>query len=805
MTVIDLGPLLADDDAPRHVLGLAAETPGDYATLVAIAARHREGRWVPFLRPHGSRLPDIGFPSEPVHRHVADGDLFDTEEFHRFQVLWHRWHAPRDAVDPMRWYLTAAWPSSAAPATLVSDVDACIEMLHARRPQRRAELLTEVLKLPRRAGLVAGWGDPRWAVPAILHAGLTGRPFLWLDTVDELVDATGGDLDELTVAVPLHQLDLPLLHRLQESRAFRVDLARVRDVALCARPLSFLTARTVEVLSRVAARHQLYDGVPVGSATWLFTGEQPGHEVDPDVTYLSREEATAAHLELAGDAGVLVLAGHSREDLFHVGPDALCGRSAEAGTPSDGPLPACATDGRCVKDGEVLPVGRLGAKVLLVHGCNVLRLGGGSFAPEFTIAFSALEGACNAVVASRRTRFGNTAEQILLHQLLRTGRTLGEAVRLVNNTLPFTGPESPDYLLLGEGGWAPYPGIDGSAEVSLDREGNGWRVRATAVDTPVLEVVLPELADEIWVRPEGDPAAWRDVHAALAPEPDGSARVLVFGWRRLVADRLSFTIGTGRPAADAVASLVAAARSAPYRRLLRGTSPRFDNQERELRSLSTAVARELTEVRHRPLSVLEVEGRAAAATDLLARMDEAVCSSLLDRIGAGAFVWLEQYSEVDGTFGVDEHLPSGTCPYCGAVVARKAIRHLFDRDVARDFGLCQTCGNVWDAPLGGVRPELAGPAVLRRGTVAEQQVVIRNPHDRPVRGFAGVRLYQADRHGVRVRPQVADVTVPARDVTGVTFEVEVGTSMPAHMEFLRGFWVSELDVAVFQRNVWVVP
>lgn len=805
MTITDLEPLLDEGGAPGRALTLVAETPDDYAAAAAVAVRHRSERWAPVLQPFGSRLPALDLPTEPLHRHVAAGDLFDRDEFHQFLVLWHRWHAPRDAVDPMRWYLTAALPSTAPPATMAADVDGVMEDLLAFRPADRLAVVADAVGVAADAGAVVGWGDPRWAVPAILHAGLTGRPFLWARTAEELVDAAGAPVDQLTVAVPLPQIDLPLLHALTGARSFRVDLPRVREVELCARPLSFLTARTVEVVSRVVARHRAYAGVPVGPSTWLFTGEQPGHEVDPDVTYLSREESTAAHLELAGDADVLVLAGHSREDLFHVGPDALCGRSAESATPGAGPLPACATDGRCVKDGEVLPVGRLRAKALLVHGCNVLRLGGGSFAPEYTIAFSALEGRCNAVVASRRTRFGNTTEQVLLHQLLRTGRTLGEAVRLVNNTLPFTGPESPDYLLLGEGGWAPYPAPDGTAEVTVEPVDGGWQVTATAVDTPVLEVRLPELHDEVWVRPDGEAAAWRDVHHALAPEPDGTARLLVYGWQRLRADRLSFRAMAGPPEGDRVRSLAAAARSAPYRRLLRGSAPRFENQEKELRSLSTAVARELTEVRHRPLAALELEEKAAAAGELLARMDEAVCSSLLDRIAAGAFVWLEQYTEVDGTFRVEEHLAPGTCPYCGAQVARKAIRHLFDPDVARDFGLCQTCGNVWDAPLGGVRPELRGDAVLTRGATATQEVVVRNPFDRSVRGFTGFRLYQAERYGVVVAPSVAEVVVPPCGEVALPFEIQVGDRVPAHMEFLRGFWASELDVAVFQRNVWVVP
>lgn len=803
MTTLDLAPLL-DEDGGRHVVALVAETPGDYATAAAVAVRRREGRWVPVLRPVGSRLPALTVPTASLHRHVADGDLFDRDEFHAFQVLWHRWHAPRDAVPPMRWYLTAAWPSTEPPAALAARVDDLSHALACLPPAERVAAVAHALRLPPGGGAVLGFGDPAWAVPAILHAGLTGRPFVWFDTPDELVEAAGVDLDEVTVTVPLPALDLDLLHRLLAARSFRVDLPRVREVDLCRRPLSFLTARNVEVLTRVVAKHQAYDGTPVGPSTWLFTGEQPGHDVDPDVTYLSREEATAAHLELAGDADVVVLAGHSREDLFHVGGDALCGRSADAGDPGPGHLPACATDGRCVKGGEVLPVSRLGAKLLAVHGCNVLRLGGGSFAAEFTIAFTALEGACNAVVASRRTRFGHTTEQILLHQLLRTGRTLGEAVRLVNNTLPFTGPESPDYLLLGEGGWAPYP-PDGTAEVAVVPDGDGWRVTASAVDTPVLEVRLPELRDEVWVRPDGDHDAWRDVHAALAPEPDGSARLLVFGWRRLQAGQLSFRVGLGTPARDRVRSIVAASRAAPYRRVLRGTSPRFDNQERELRSLSTAVARELTEARRTPLATAEAEERAAAATDLLARMDEAVCTSLLDRIATGAFVWLEQLTEVDGTFRVEEHLPPGRCPYCGARVVRTAVRHLLDPAVARDFGLCQTCGNVWDAPLDGVRPELRGDAVLRRGTTATQEVVVRNPLDRTVRGFTGFRLYQAERHGVRVHPAVAEVVVQAGAEAVVPFRIDVTDAVPAHMEFLRGFWASELDVAVFQRNVWVVP
>ena len=807
--------LLTNSEDRRLPLVLTADTIEDYAAAVALTLRQRgsqddhKGRpYLPVLLPFGSRLPELQMETKSLHEYVGMNDLIPTVDWVSFQRLWLRWQAPLDRVAPMRWYLSAAWRSTRPPSELTESVDRCMQELSALPPSSRPQHISSALDLTETHSAVVGWGDWQWALPTMLHASLMGKPFVWCERVEELVEIAASDLHSLTLCVPLHQLDLDLLNRLVDARSFQLDIARVREVKFSERPVSFFTARTLEIFSRLPVKHHLYRQASLERSAWVLTGEMPGKVTDPDVTLLTREEASVGHLELVDQPEVLVLWGHSREDLFHLGSDALCGKSSEAPlSTSSGPVPACIYDGRCVKDGAILPITRLPAKVLIMAGCNLMRLGGrGCFAPEYTIAFSSQEGPCNVVVASRRTRFGHVVEQIFMYQLIRAGMTIGEATRLVNNSLPFSGPESPDYLVLGEGDWAPFAPSENVARVDIRAEGDGWRVECQDVDAQYIEIQLPSFPAEMYVRPLDSAGELEDLLYSVAPEPDGTCRVFLFGWRRLQCERFSLWIGPKSSLMPHQQALSVSYRNRAYDRLFHSYLPKFENWEKELRSLSTYIARHLNEAKYLLDAYLEAEAKAVEAEALLSRMDQGLCSFLLDRIAASAFVWLDQYMEVDGCFFTAEHLPQDRrCPYCDSPVVRRVIRHRFDPEVAREFALCQTCGNVWDIPLAGINPVFKGCESLTRNTRQTHAVVVKNTMGRRVRGWLGFRIYQAQKFGVTVEPPLRELVLEEGEEAEVPFEITIGGRMPAHMEFARGFWVSELAVAVFQRNIWVVP
>lgn len=799
------------DESRQFPLVLTADIVEDYAPAVALALRQRQQeslRWLPVLLPSGSRLPQLQMRTNSLHSHVGMNELVPTADWVAFQKLWFRWQAPRDHVPPMRWYLTAAWPSSSPPTDLAAVVDQCLQQLAALPPHARADHIRATLQLDKTHGSVIGWGDWQWALPAMLHASLMGKPFLWCESKDELVEAATHESGPLTIAIPLHQLDLDLLNQLVDTRSFHSAIARVQAVHFSERPISFFTARTLEIFSRLPVKHHLYRQAPLEQSAWVLTEQTEEKATDPDVTLLGRQEASVGHLELVEQPDVLVLWGHSREDLFHLGPDALCGISSEAPlTKSNHRLPACIHDGHCVKDGAILPVTRLPAKLLIMAGCNLMRLGGlGSFGPEYTLAFSSLEGSCNLVVASRRTRFGHQVEQIFMYQLIRAGMTVGEAVRLVNNSLPFSGPESPDYLVLGEGDWMPFAPEQSRVQVEITPESNGWHVQCRDIDTYYIEIRLPSFSAEVQVRPLQVAPELEDIFYSIVPEPDNTCRIFLFGWRRLQTEQLSFWIGSDSQLSQQVQALQVAYHNQAYSRLFRSYLPKFENWEKELRSLSTYLARRLKEASYLPMAYREAEEKAIEAEALLSRMDQNICAFLLERIAAGAFVWLDQYMEVDGSFCIGTHLlRDHYCPYCHSPVVRKTILHRFDQQVGREFALCQTCGNIWDIPLAGINPVFQGPEVLTRSAGQKHGVVVKNTLERRVRGWLGFRIYQAQKYGVTVDPPLQELVLAPGEEAEAHFSINISKQMPAHIEFARGFWVSELGVSVFQRNIWVVP
>jgi hypothetical protein len=786
-------------------VALYARTTDDYAVAVALClGQGTDTAWAPVLSLPGSRIPLAPLQASPLDAAVVNGGLFDANQWNEVQQRWFRWQAPRDFVAPMRWYLSAVWPKVTDWAEVAPVLDRCLEDLAQIPPVERAGYLAERFGSGRPGGAVLGYGDAQWALPAMLHAKLTGRPFVWFDTPEELVAAAGTDLPYVTVCVPSHQMTTELTHALVEARSFRVNLPRVSNLAFGARPLSFLTARTLEILTRVVAKQHQYVQAPQERTTWLFMEDAPGKRIDPGVTLLTRTEGDAAHVrEQQGD--LLMMYGHSREDIFYVGRDLICGASHDGA--AEGRLPVCAHENRCIREGERIPVWELPAKALFLNSCSALRLGGGSFTPAYTMGFSFLEGPGNLVVASSRTRYGDPRELILMYHLLRSGLPVGEAVRLVNNALPFAGAESPDYLVLGEASWAPLAPLPNRFSIDMTESAHGWQVTCKEIDAQFIEIRLPSMPAEPYVSIDTDLRGVDDISFAVAPEPDGSVRILVFGWERLTLGRLDLRISFRKPAADTLAALATATQNLAYSKLYRSYAPKIKNLEDELRSQGTFMARQLNRARYQPSAFRTVEKKAAAVEDLISRMNGLLCEYLLDKVSTSSFILTDQYIEHDGSFHVAEHLPAdGSCPYCNSRVLRRLVRHHFNPGLGHEVHICVLCGNIYDVPIGGsVKPVLRGSPVLVRGAEETREVLLRNESDRQVRGWLGFRLYQTKQYGVSVDPGMIEVTLEPGEERLVPFTITVGDKMPAHMEFVKGFWVSDLDIAYFQCSVWVVP
>jgi hypothetical protein len=561
-----------------------------------------------------------------------------------------------------------------------------------------------------------------------------------------------------------------------------------------------MTARTLPILTLVVAAHARHRTRRVRRALGLFPERMTGVGEDDVLTCLEGDALSAAAVASAPRPDLVMMWGHSREDLFSLGTDGLCGRSFEsADTPPGALVPTCVTAGSCIKPGEVLPVNRIGASTVVLGGCNVLRLGGtGLFAPEFSLAFSAQEGGASAVVTASGVVIGSPVEHLFLHRLLRGGLPVGEAVRLLNAALPFLGPDSPSYQVLGEGERVLFDPPAARAGVRRD----GDRVEFSDVHAEFLTVSVPRFAPGLQVRLAD--GCDLELYFAVVPEPDGGATVYLFGPHRLKGVDFAVTIGTRPPGgADLAAVLAAGTHCTAYGRLLRGYHPKLKSQEPEWRSTATHLLRQSAKARYSVRACADTDRRAATAADQVYAADRALCQHYLQRTAsARAFTFHEQCLFADGTFRVVRHAAGGACPYCDDAMMSRLIRSDLAPEVRREVGICRTCGTIWDRPEGVPAPLLTVDPVLRPAVPQPVGLVLRNDLDRSVRGWAGLTVRRARQFGYRTEPPPQEVTLAPGERRTVPFTLSTTHTVPTDAEFLRGYWSSELALTVAQRTIW---
>jgi hypothetical protein len=656
-------------------------------------------------------------------------------------------------------------------------------------------------------GEVVAFGDPAWRALAMRYGTVTGRPVRWYDEIADVVADAGAGTGPLTVCARPEDFTSDVLRSLYSATSFRSP-RYTGDAALPARAVSLLTARTLPIATAMVDTLAGRTRRP-STVAWVSTEPDVPAPADAELTTVPAADASAAHLTALAGTDLLMLWGHSREDLFHLGSDALCGASADlpAADPTAN-VPACMIDGRCIKDGAIVPIRTLHAGAVFLGGCNLLRMPDSSaFQLEFSLAFSALEGGATAVAASPGMRLGHPVEMLFLYRLLRCGLPLGEAVRLLNASLPHYGFDLPDYWVLGEGDQVFFPGSGPLRAPDPRPDGDGWTVVLPELDAEVVAVRVPVGDDgTAAVHPRLDLGAReaRDVYFALVPEPDGGALLYLFGRHRLRAAELRLRLDRTPPAREARTAVVSALGNYEvYGRLLRGYQPKLKNQVQELASLATFLVRNDHATRYDLAAVAAGERKVDAAVELISRMDRALAEHYLGRVAVRAFVWHDECLRQDGTFAVVRHHSAGHCPYCGDHVSGRLLRAGLAPAGQRELGTCDRCGTVWDRPADAGIPTIVVPDRVFRETPTRVELRLDNPLDRPVRGWAGLRLRQSQRHGTSVDPLIRPVELAAGSAATLEFTLSVGASTPGHPEVVRAFFTSELNVTVAQRTVTI--
>jgi hypothetical protein len=518
---------------------------------------------------------------------------------------------------------------------------------------------------------------------------------------------------------------------------------------------------------------------------------------DDDCEVFVGDEVSVATLrERMDDLASLSMLSHGRPIHLYLNDGYVCGFPPSGDVDEyDGPQPFCVTDGRvdCPLAGDMLTAADVVVPHQFVDSCSSMLPSNDSSGLPVHVGTWLLDGADSLVSGYRQL---DSISQIpLLHYcLLRAGYDVAERCYLLNRAAHAYDTAAYPYVAFGR----PEAATRQPTYERYDYRREGNRLVFTELDTPVVDVTLDDVPadDSVYVANRTDRYADAPLYYAAFREGD-AARLLVFTWGRIQAERLAFEVTVGRPEHSRYRRIHDALRQADrlnrlgfLDRKARGQLKDLENRVKGVTADDHAQRYDANVYRDVAETLDQLDDRVEGLQDRIAdRLDRRKSSYLTDS-------YREEFRRTATT------AEDGGCPDCSRPLFLKTMADTANETV-RVRAICPNCGVVFDAPVHEDAP-LTYPGIVGEFFQVPRDsrtfdVQFRNARDVPVTATA-VPWLSAEPSQVGEDP----VFSPGRTTTrlqpdeslSATFELDLAEVEPNEY-WLSAFVVANL--AVYQR------
>jgi hypothetical protein len=513
---------------------------------------------------------------------------------------------------------------------------------------------------------------------------------------------------------------------------------------------------------------------------------------------LVRDHATAQNVRpllTDGHVGVLSLIAHGRDDVIHLHDTVICKGPDRLPGPLDDTrhLPVCAYTGRCfrgdVDPAQVLRAEDLTVDVVFVNACMTWRVADGLFPHEYLLPHAFLGGVTAAYVGVPNLVNGTAKLNDMFHHACASGRSVGEAVSLVNDHLRRERTDLPYFTVLGLP-WVS-PATSGAGQGTAPADTPFATVRETGGGPAgTLAAAARTLAES---RERGAPTHLVHLSLRSAQVLDGAVPARSSGSEAdAVRDELR-ALGNAMTALEAVPLL-------GFRYSRQGNL--MVNLRERIGALAGALRSSVSGG-----DPARVRRRIDGLREAVLRAEGGLADALFER-GTTSFV------NFDDLWGAvleqGPPAPAGRgCPYCGRPLVRAdAVHPLFER-IRRTGLVCARCCMIQDldpdSPVADISLECAEE--WRRDRAVPVTLVVRTSEDTtaPLDALVAVHTEACERNDVHYPPPRRVRLAPGGAPTRVVFDADVTSSAHLHVESLRGFAVTRGTLSFGSRPVWVRP
>jgi len=559
--------------------------------------------------------------------------------------------------------------------------------------------------------VIVGEASPAWLLQAVCFAVHRSALLARISTpVDLRSLATLLQPKFITLFGPIEHLNDNLREQIQG--ALSVPGSRQKGAFNIIRwPYGFMTGEDVFALSWLVVKNIVWNSTPAQGPKMILP-EQIISRI-PFFgwgVYLVRSHED--QWQLTGDperpeySRYLIVGGSSNEEAAGWnGPMVLCGKHHRPSSPPpETVLPPCEYGAGCSRGETIVPVQNVMTKMAVVLGCNSVRFGYSRVGPTYELAFGFLQGYALAYIGASRFIFVSEHLPLLAHRLLASNMSVGEVVRLLNNTRLHDGYEAPCFELIGD------PSLqlgDPSAERPLHIELPGADGYQWSVVPPKTEYLELEVMDEAFrlgvlqnyarlhLTSPVEQGSATELYYSIALEPEiNRGRVFVYGWQPLEGERLQGTLQYrprfGEQATKMLTSTLKYVDASTFAFRLPGETKGLVT---ELKNRGIQLGRCRARTRYDPFGETAEREVADRIVETIRRIGVIAARDFSTRCRGGL--------DIAGIYLSESHLVecyTSSCPVCGGVLSRKVYQHAVCRSLQREVAICSNCRLYHDTP-----------------------------------------------------------------------------------------------------------
>ncbi|GCF10369.1 hypothetical protein [Dictyobacter arantiisoli] len=708
------------------------------------------------------------------------------------------------------------WRNEAAaqelfPADLFEE-ELVINNLHNDALPDPATLFDEFPTRPIQQHLVVGFHNSTYAYTAVLHAYITNRDFLYVESLEDLITAlqtrTLSSDATITICAEQNFFEQGALNRL--FGALSQDFFPHRPILR--HPIGFLTAPNLGALSFLLLKTYAYPSIYNNRKPLLITPFASKQTVLPSENHdtLCREDCSATAIQALLDPPRTAVAfySHSHEDCIFLGTDIL---EAASSSRFGQRLSHLLDNGTKATTGISLPTTAIHCQVLLANMCTGIKFTHGLYPSEQNIGLGFVIGWPACYIAPTTIKNSVSPEASLFLHLMNIGCSIGESLQAVNATLANLSSDPQAYVLVGDPlvCVAPPEPFASATIIHSDEYTVTYQAHITTTTTAVIRVAHPSLSD--WVKsgncylsaietPAEEHKKLNVDYLFLPSNKPDELLLIMFSLSSFGPGTLHLTLTALAPMSkDEAITLNQSLLQSETLMALSHFSHKLVNTQIELKNLVKNATLFLRAKRN----VVAYQKASQQKTKMLLlvnKLQKETLTVLLARLSHGTLAFTERY--IDQFSYTSCHWTNKKC-FCGELLYNQVLVHPIMSHVERYILLCPRCGIVSDSPNNGLTVTIDGPSSLSPGETIVLRLQIQNATEENLTCHIGMGIeYTKFMIGdYTINPSPVSIDIQAQKTESVPFEITCSTNFTDDVYFLKTLVLYNMHLICLHRPI----